>query len=129
MAELERALVTLDSMQTAAAAAAATPQQPSSNTSTLLQPTLSAPAAAGRSSSFTQQQPQQQGLVLGSCAAAEGLVLHKLQRVFSEARAVYRLKDSSSRYSEWPHLQVRLHNKIGCLLCKGVVLFYECGCI
>jgi hypothetical protein len=49
-------------------------------------------------------QQQQQ---FGSCAAAEGLVLHKLQRVFREARAVYRLKDSSSRYSEWPHLQVR----------------------
>jgi hypothetical protein len=50
------------------------------------------------------QQQQQQ---FCSCAAAEGLVLHKLQRVFREARAVYRLKDSSSRFSEWPHLQVR----------------------
>ncbi|WIA16343.1 hypothetical protein OEZ85_013041 [Tetradesmus obliquus] len=51
---------------------------------------------------------QQQLLQFGSCAAAEGLVLHKLARVFREARAVYRLKDSSSRYSEWPHLQADL---------------------
>lgn len=41
-------------------------------------------------------------------AAAEGMVLYKLFKVYREAQALYRLKDSSSRYSDWPHMSADL---------------------
>jgi hypothetical protein len=43
-----------------------------------------------------------------SLAAAEGMVLYKLFKVYREAQALYRLKDSSSRYSDWPHMSADL---------------------
>jgi hypothetical protein len=33
------------------------------------------------------------------------MVLYKLFRAYREAQALYRLKDSSSKYSDWPHLR------------------------
>jgi hypothetical protein len=41
-------------------------------------------------------------------AAAQGMVLYKLFKVYREAQALYRLKDSSSRYSDWPHMSADL---------------------
>jgi hypothetical protein len=41
-------------------------------------------------------------------AAAEGMVLYRLFKVYKEAQALYRLKDSSSRYSDWPHMSADL---------------------
>jgi hypothetical protein len=32
------------------------------------------------------------------------MVLYQLFKVYREAQALYRLKDSSSRYSDWPHM-------------------------
>lgn len=43
-----------------------------------------------------------------SIAAAEGMVLYKLFKVYREAQGLYRLKDSSSKYSDWPHMSADL---------------------
>ena len=39
-------------------------------------------------------------------SAAAGMVLFKLFVVYREAQRVFMLKDATSRYSEWPYLQV-----------------------
>lgn len=79
MAELERALSALNALEHVG------------GSSTLA--VRSAAAAAGTG------QP---------AAAAEGMVLYKLYKVYREAQGLYRLKDSTSRYSDWPHLSADL---------------------
>lgn len=52
-------------------------------------------------------------------SAAAGMVLFKLFVVFREAQRVFVLKDATSRYSEWPYLQVsaaRAHVSAVCVL-------------
>jgi len=39
---------------------------------------------------------------------AEGMVMYQLLKVQREAARVFRLRDASSHYSEWPHIQVDL---------------------
>lgn len=58
-------------------------------------------ASAGTATSQSQEQQQQR-------AAAEGRVLFKLYVVYCEAQAVYRLKDASSKFSDWPSLSADL---------------------
>lgn len=93
MAELERALSALASIQ-AATEAAATPLQQQQQ-----QP-------AGISATAVGQKAGESRSTSPACAAAEGLALYKVFRVYRDAQVVYRLKDRSSKYSEWPHLQV-----------------------
>lgn len=57
------------------------------------------------SSSALVPQQQQQRQQAGAADAAEGLALYRLWVVLTAAAAVYRLKDASSRYSDWPSLR------------------------
>lgn len=54
------------------------------------------------------QEPRLQGAAPNGVARAEGVVLYKLFKVYREAQALYRLKDSNSRYSDWPHMSADL---------------------
>jgi hypothetical protein len=82
MAELERALAALAAVSSTAAGGAGAPPE--------------------RRQQEQQQQQQQQ------VCAAQGIALYKLYKVYREAQAVYRLKDATSRFSDFPHLAADL---------------------
>lgn len=94
MAELERALAALAALQATTAPAQA---------AAALAPTGPSLPLPGRQPVPAPGQQQQQ-----SVSAAEGMVLYKLFKVYREAQALYHLKDSSSRYSDWPHMRADL---------------------
>jgi len=94
MAELERALAALAALQSSQAAGS--------------QAALSTAQHLGAGVSGEGGQKAASAL-----AAAEGMVLYKLYKVYREMQALYRLKDSSSRYSDWPHLSADLLSMVG----------------
>lgn len=97
MAELERALAALAALQQ--------PQttSPTGAEQAPLWMLLQSASTSSSSTNLSSQQQQQQQV-----AAAEGMVLYKLFKVYREAQALYRLKDSTSRYSDWPHMSADL---------------------
>lgn len=100
MAELERALAGLAALQSSQAAAGS----PAVGSQAAL-------AAAQRLGAAASGEGDQKAA--STLAAAEGMVLYKLYKVYREVQALYRLKDSSSKYSDWPHLSADLLSMVG----------------